>query len=90
LAHGRGFSGAEELATKAAKVYPEVRSGCRVSTRRILEEPPALYGEALDKVLQLTEEERIRLVWGPPICCRVYGEVCDNKGSNTSNYGLQR
>jgi hypothetical protein len=55
LAHSRGFSGAEELAERAA----EEMQG--TTPRDVLENPPAYLGVALDTVLRLTEEEKVRL-----------------------------
>ncbi len=52
LAHSRGLAGAEELAEKAAAVDP------RMSSPALLENPPVGFGNALDAVLHLTEEEK--------------------------------
>ena len=54
LAHSRGFSGAEELARRTAEVGG-------FTTADVLENPPAYFGVALDSVLRLTEEEKVRL-----------------------------
>jgi hypothetical protein len=55
LAHSRGFSGAEELAERAAEEMEGTTPG------DVLENPPAYLGIALDAVLRLTEEEKVRL-----------------------------
>ncbi len=55
LAKSRGLSGAEELAKQAHALDPE----CEV--RRLLEDPPGGYGIVLDRILTLSEEEKIRL-----------------------------
>jgi hypothetical protein len=54
LAQSRGFSGAEELAQRAAEVGGFTPADA-------LENPPAHFGVALDSVLHLTEEEKVRV-----------------------------
>ncbi len=53
LAHSRGLANAEELAEKAAAVDP------RMSSPALLENPPVGFGNALDAVLHLSEEEKV-------------------------------
>ena len=55
LAKSRGLSGAEELAKQAHALDPEC------SPKRLLTNPPGGYGIVLDRVLALSEEEKIRL-----------------------------
>jgi hypothetical protein len=55
LAKSRGLSGAEELASKVEELDPEC------STERLLADPPTGYGRVLDQILELSEEEKIRL-----------------------------
>jgi hypothetical protein len=55
LAKSRGLSGAEELAKRAHALDPEC------SVRLLLEDPPGGYGRLLDRILTLSEEEKIRL-----------------------------
>ena len=52
LAESRGLAGAEELAEKAAAVAPGL------TAEEVLENPPGGYGNALDAVLSLSEEEK--------------------------------
>ncbi|MDP9480565.1 MAG: hypothetical protein M3R38_33710 [Actinomycetota bacterium] len=55
LAHSRGFSGAEEVARRAAEIDP------RYTARDLLESPPGGYGTALDAVLEMDGGEKVRL-----------------------------
>lgn len=53
LAHSRGLAGAEELAERAAAVDPSM-----ISPQTLLEDPRGGYGNALDAVLGLSEDEK--------------------------------
>jgi hypothetical protein len=55
LAISRGFSGAEELAEEVVKVGPDY------TERDILEAGHGGFGIPLDRVLEMTEEEKVRL-----------------------------
>lgn len=55
LAKERGFSGAEELARRVVEVDPDY------TEREILEATVGGFGQALDKVIALTEAERVRI-----------------------------
>ena len=55
LAKSRGMSGAEELAKRAHALDPEC------SPEQLLSNPPGGYGRVLDRVLALSEEEKVRL-----------------------------
>ncbi len=55
LASSRGFSGAEELARRVVEVDPDY------TEREILEAGVGGFGPALSKVIDATEEERVRI-----------------------------
>jgi beta-phosphoglucomutase-like phosphatase (HAD superfamily) len=55
LAHSRGIADPEELRDR---LRPEGRER---TARLLVEEPPAGFGQALDSVLDLAEEEKVRL-----------------------------
>jgi hypothetical protein len=57
----RGFSGAEELARHAVHGVHAVAAGPDFSVEEILEQPLMGSGAAMDRVLGLDKEERLRL-----------------------------
>jgi len=55
LAESRGLPGAQELAQAAAIADPDF------TTEEILKNPPGGFGQAIDAVFHLSEEEKVRL-----------------------------
>ncbi len=55
LARSRGFSGAGEVARRAAELDP------RYTARKLLDAPPGGFGDALDAVLGMNDQEKARL-----------------------------
>lgn len=55
LARSRGLSGARALAQLAHEAHP------RHSVRKLLESPQGGFGNALDAVLEMNEEEKVRV-----------------------------
>ncbi len=55
LARSRGFSGAEEVARRAAEIDPGY------TVQELLEAPPGGFGDALDAVLGMNAQEKARL-----------------------------